>query len=93
MIVEDNVVSFPALPPAAGPWARIVSCNPAEIKDPEVPPAFSGYPVADRDGWEAFWEEYRARTRPAARRRSASSASSAERRRCRSSSSSTTRRS
>ena len=31
-------MSFPALPASGGPWVRIVSCNPAEIKDPDVPP-------------------------------------------------------
>jgi MGT family glycosyltransferase len=59
VIVEDNVVSFPALPASGVPWARIVSCNPAEVKDPEVPPAFSGYAVADRSEWPAYLEEYR----------------------------------
>jgi MGT family glycosyltransferase len=39
---------------------RIVSCNPAEVKDPDVPPPFSGYPTADRSGWEDYWAEYRA---------------------------------
>jgi len=29
-----------------------------------VPPAFSGYPVADRGGWDAFREEYRRVIRP-----------------------------
>ncbi len=58
VIVEDNVVSFPALPAAGRPWVRIVSCNPAEVKDPDVPPTFSGYPVAERDEWEAYREEY-----------------------------------
>ena len=59
VIVEDNVVSFPAVTGGSGvPWVRIVSCNPAEIKDPEVPPAFSGYPVADRSGWDEFRAEY-----------------------------------
>jgi MGT family glycosyltransferase len=38
---------------------RIVSCNPAEIKDPNVPPTFSGYPAADRTGWDEYWAEYR----------------------------------
>jgi UDP:flavonoid glycosyltransferase YjiC (YdhE family) len=38
---------------------RIVSCNPAELKDELVPPPFSGYPSTDRDGWEDYWEEYR----------------------------------
>jgi MGT family glycosyltransferase len=59
VIVEDNVVSFPALPASGAPWVRITSCNPAELKDPDVPPAFSGYPVAERSGWPAYWEEYR----------------------------------
>jgi MGT family glycosyltransferase len=59
LVVEDNVVSFPALLSSDRPWARIASCNPAEIKDPEVPPTFSGLPSADRSGWEAFWTAYR----------------------------------
>jgi MGT family glycosyltransferase len=57
-IVEDNVVSFPALPASGIPWVRIVSCNPAELKDRDVPPAFSGYPAADRTGWGDYWDEY-----------------------------------
>jgi MGT family glycosyltransferase len=58
VIVEDNVVSFPALPASGRPWVRIVSCNPAEIKDPDVPPAFSGYPANDRTGWDDFRAEF-----------------------------------
>jgi len=38
VIVEDNVVAFPALPASGRPWVRIASCNPAEIKDPAIPP-------------------------------------------------------
>jgi UDP:flavonoid glycosyltransferase YjiC (YdhE family) len=56
-IVEDNVVAFPALPASGRPWVRIVSCNPAELKDAAVPPFSSGYPVADRSEWAAFLEE------------------------------------
>jgi MGT family glycosyltransferase len=59
VIVEDNVVAFPALPASGRPWVRIVSCNPAELPDPEVPPKFSGYPAGDRAGWEEFRDEYR----------------------------------
>jgi len=59
LVVEDNVVSFPALLSSGRPWARIASCNPAEIKDPEVPPVFSGLPSADRSGWVPFREAYR----------------------------------
>jgi MGT family glycosyltransferase len=58
VIVEDNVVSFPALPACGRTWVRIVSCNPAEIRDPGVPPTFSGYPAADRSGWDEFRAEY-----------------------------------
>jgi MGT family glycosyltransferase len=58
-IVLDNVVSFPALPASGRPWVRIVSCNPAEIKDPDVPPTFSGYPAGDRSGWDEFRDEFR----------------------------------
>jgi MGT family glycosyltransferase len=59
VIVEDNVVSFPALPASGRPWVRIVSCNPAELKDPQLPPTFSGYPSDDPAGWPAYWDEYR----------------------------------
>ncbi len=56
-IVEDNVVGFPALAASGRPWVRIVSCNPAELKDPAVAPFSSGYPAADRSAWPAFLEE------------------------------------
>lgn len=58
VVVEDNVVSFPALPASGLPWARIMSCNPLELKDPNVPPVFSGYPSNERTGWDEFWVEY-----------------------------------
>ena len=59
VIVEDNVVSFPALAASGRRWVRIVSCNPLEIPDPALPPVFSGYPVADRSQWAAFAQEFR----------------------------------
>ncbi len=59
VIVEDNVVAFPALPASGRPWVRIVSCHPAEIRDPDVPPLFSGYPAADRTSWGDYWTEFR----------------------------------
>ena len=58
-IVEDNVVSFPAVMASGRPWVRIVSCNPAELKDPLVAPFSSGYPVDDHSAWPAFLTEYR----------------------------------
>ena len=59
VIVEDNVVAFPAVPAAGRPWVRIVSCNPLELKDPALPPTFSGYPTGDRAGWDEFRSRYR----------------------------------
>jgi MGT family glycosyltransferase len=58
VIVEDNVVAFPAILASGRPWARIVSCNPLELRDADVPPVFSGYPADDRSGWDAFRTEY-----------------------------------
>ena len=57
-IVEDNVCAFPAIPASGRPWVRIVSCNPLEITDPELPPTFSGLPLGNRTHWEAFRAEY-----------------------------------
>ena len=54
VIVEDNVVSFPALAASGRRWVRIVSCNPLEVPDPALAPVFSGYPEADRSGWDAL---------------------------------------
>jgi MGT family glycosyltransferase len=38
---------------------RIVSCNPLELPDGELPPVFSGYSLADRQAWAPFTAEYR----------------------------------
>jgi len=59
VIVEDNVCAFPAIPASGIPWVRIVSCNPLELKDPDLPPTFSGLPADDRSDWDAFRDEYR----------------------------------
>ena len=58
VIVEDNVSAFPALLTHGAPWVRIMSCNPLEMKDPDLPPTFSGYPVDDPSGWQEFRAEY-----------------------------------
>jgi MGT family glycosyltransferase len=63
VIVEDNVSAFPALLTHGAPWVRIMSCNPLEKKDPDLPPTFSGYPIDDRTGWEEFRIEYDRRHR------------------------------
>jgi MGT family glycosyltransferase len=59
VIVQDNVVAFPAVASAEAPWVRIVSCNPLELKDPALPPTFSGYPTGDRSRWDEFRQRYR----------------------------------
>ena len=69
VIVEDNVVAFPALQTSGKPFVRIVSCQPLEIRGTgdgagEIPPAYSGHPADDRSQWEAFREEYDRTHRP-----------------------------
>ena len=59
VIVQDNVVGFPAVLASGRPWVRIVSCNPLEVKDRALPPVFSGYPTGDRAGWDEFRRRYR----------------------------------
>ena len=58
VIVQDNVVAFPALLTSGAPYVRIVSCNPLEVKGIGVAPTFSGLPAEDRDGWADFRAEY-----------------------------------
>jgi UDP:flavonoid glycosyltransferase YjiC (YdhE family) len=64
VLVQDNVVCFPALTTAGAPFVRIVSCNPLEIPGPDVPPAYSGLPCADRSQWADFRAEYERTHRP-----------------------------
>ncbi len=59
VVVEDNVCAFPATLTSGGRYVRSISCNPAELPDALVPPVFSGYPTADRNGWSEFQAEYR----------------------------------
>ena len=58
VIVQDNVVAFPAVLTAGVPWVRIVSCNPLEIADPALPPALSGLPSSESADWERFRQAY-----------------------------------
>ena len=64
VIVEDNVVCFPALTTAGVPFVRIVSCNPLELGGPSVAPAYSGLPAADRSQWDAYRAEVERTHRP-----------------------------
>ena len=59
VVVEDNVLCFPALMTAGVPFVRIVSCNPLEMKGANIAPTFSGYPENDSSGWNEFIDEYR----------------------------------
>ncbi|RCV50803.1 glycosyltransferase [Marinitenerispora sediminis] len=58
IVVEDNVVLFPALATAGVPLVRIASCNPLEVPGTDVPPIFSGYPSNDRSQWSRFRAEF-----------------------------------
>jgi MGT family glycosyltransferase len=64
VVVEDNVVCFPALMTAGVPFVRILSCNPLEMRGPRVPPPYSGLAGDDRAGWERFNAEYARTHRP-----------------------------
>ena len=63
VIVEDNVVTFPALLTSSVPFIRIVSCNPLEMKGPHVAPTFSGYGETQTPEWATFNNQYDASCR------------------------------
>jgi MGT family glycosyltransferase len=58
VVCTDNVTGYPAVELAGCPWARFVSANPLEMRDPDLPPPLSGLPVGDRAEWAAFRHEY-----------------------------------
>jgi MGT family glycosyltransferase len=64
VVIEDNVNCFPALLTAGVPFVRIMSCNPLEMRGPDIPPVFSGYAADDRTGWDEFRAEYDRTHRP-----------------------------
>jgi MGT family glycosyltransferase len=64
VVVEDNVVSFPALMTAGAPFVRIVSCNPLEVPGDSIPPAYSGLPAGCADSWPVFRAEFARTHRP-----------------------------
>ncbi|CAG7606600.1 glycosyltransferase [Leucobacter soli] len=59
VIVEDNVLTFPALTTAGVPFVRLVSCNPLEVPGPGIAPVFSGLGEHETEAWSDFREEYR----------------------------------
>ncbi|WP_353808538.1 glycosyltransferase [Agromyces sp. SYSU T00194] len=64
VIIEDNVLAFPALVTAGVPFVRIVSCNPLEVPGEGIAPVFSGLAKDDAEGWAAFRAEYERTHRP-----------------------------
>ncbi len=58
VLVEDNVVLFPALTTSGAPFVRIVSCNPLEVPGEGVAPALSGLPQDDPGSWASFRKEF-----------------------------------
>lgn len=64
VVVEDNVVCFPALLTHGAPFVRIMSCNPLELPGPDIAPPYSGLPADDRGAWDAFRAEYDRTHRP-----------------------------
>ena len=64
VIIEDNVNAFPALLTSSAPFVRMMSCNPLEVRGPDVPPVFSGLPSDDRSQWADFRAEYDRTHRP-----------------------------
>jgi len=58
VLVEDNVVLFPALVTSEAQFIRIVSCNPLEIPGEAVAPGLSGLPKEDSASWGPFREEF-----------------------------------
>jgi MGT family glycosyltransferase len=59
VVVEDNVLCFPALMTSGAPFVRVVSCNPLEMRGPGIAPTFSGYAQDDKGPWPAFIDQYR----------------------------------
>lgn len=64
VIIEDNVITFPALVTAGVPFVRIMSCNPLEVRGDAIAPVFSGLPETPSTEWEAFRAEYDRTHRP-----------------------------
>jgi MGT family glycosyltransferase len=64
VVVEDNVVSFPALMTSGRPFVRIVSCNPLEIRGDAIPPPYSGLPLDSAADWDSFRSEFARTHRP-----------------------------
>ena len=54
VVVSDNVTGDPAIELAKAPGVRVVSCDPLEMTDDDLPPALAGLPAGDRSEWQEF---------------------------------------
>lgn len=54
VICIDDIVGTPAFTRGPYPWVRLISCNEAEIPDPNIPPKFSGYNLNNKEVWSKF---------------------------------------
>lgn len=57
VLVEDNVVIFPALTTSGAPFVRIVSCNPLEVPGDGIAPGLSGLAQAEPETWGPYRAE------------------------------------
>jgi len=64
VIVEDNVLCFPATITAGVPFVRVVSCNPLEILGENIAPPFSGLAENDSASWISYNQAYEKSQRP-----------------------------
>jgi MGT family glycosyltransferase len=64
VIVEDNVLCFPATMTAGVPFVRVVSCNPLEILGENIAPPFSGLAENDPASWISYNQAYEKTQRP-----------------------------
>jgi len=58
VLVEDNVVLFPALTTSGAPFVRIVSCNPLEVPGEGIAPRLSGLAQDDPAAWRPYRDEF-----------------------------------
>ena len=64
LVVNDNVIVYPATQNAGCPWVRVISCSENEISDPLVPPHLSGCAVGDKVCAAAFKAEFSTHIKP-----------------------------
>jgi MGT family glycosyltransferase len=64
LIINDNVIAYPATSQAGCPWVRMISCSENEIRDPAIPPHLSGCREGDEECFLAYQAEFESHLRP-----------------------------